>query len=180
MSQNELNVRIFDFVDGEVKLTEWCDLLPFLKKVRTTFKKDHMKVYSYLFFMTYPSPLNPYFNYSTYEKEFIILKDLECDFPIEHPVVIKALERLSEMYTLPSSTAYQVIAESLNKIASNIKNSMTMDMDSNTIKSVMTAASNFKDLKKTFDETRQDLIVEEKQQNLGPKVRGNSQIAYDD
>lgn len=180
MSQKELNVRILDYVDDQVKLTEWCEMLPFLKRVKSRFKKDHMKVYSYLFFMTYPSPLNPYFNYSSYDKEFTILKDLECEFNIEDPVILHALERLEEMYTLPSSTAYQVIAESLNKIASNIKNSMTMDMDSTTIKSVMTAASTFKDLKKTFDETRHDLITEEKVEDLGPRNRGGSKSAYDD
>ncbi len=180
MSQKELNVRILDYVDGEVKLTEWCEVLPFLKRIKTKFKKDHLKVYSYIFFMTYPSPLNPYFNYSTYDKEFTILKDLECDFDIEDPIIIKAVERLTEMYTLPSSTAYQVIAESLVKIASNIKNSMSVEMDAGTIKSVMTAASSFKELKKTFDETRQDLIVEEKKQDLGPRTRGGSVTAYDD
>ena len=122
---------------------------------------------------------NPYFNISMYEREFEILKDLEFDVDIEHPVIIAALERLNKMYTLPSSDAYKSIAETLHKIALNLRNAPSLDMDAAAIKSVMTIAKEFKDVKKTFDESRRDMIIESKE-NKNPRQRGNVEVAYDE
>jgi hypothetical protein len=175
----ELNIELFKLnSEGKLVLTAHCEVIPFLKKIRTTFKKEYLSVYAYVFYMTHESPLNPYFNYSQYEKEFKILEDLECSFDIEHPVVLKALERLREMYTLPSAMAYSTIAETLHKVASNIRNSSSIEMDQQSIKNIMTAAAGFKDLKKVFDESRRDLIIESKQAEVA-RVRGGAQKGYD-
>lgn len=177
----EYNVRIIDYINDKVVLTEWCTILPFLKRIKVKYESDPelLKVFSYLYFMTCESPKNPYFNYSLLDREFRILKDLECNFDIEDELILKALERLTEMYTLPSSVAYMVIGESLHKIASNLKNASSLDMDQTMIKSIMTAAANFKDLKKAFDETRKDLIIEETTKKER-RIRGDSKAAYDD
>lgn len=177
--EQELNIVLFKLnAEGKLVLTAHCDVIPFLKRIKSTFRKEYMSVYAYVFYMTHESPLNPYFNYSQYEKEFKILEDLECQFDIEHPVVLKALDRLREMYTLPSASAYSTIAETLHKVASNIRNSSNVDMDQQTIKSIMSAAAGFKDLKKVFDESRRDLIIESKQAEVA-RVRGGAQEAYD-
>ncbi len=175
----ELQIEIFKFSNGIVSLTEHCELIPFLRRIRETFPEDYMKVYSYLYYRTCESPKNPYFNYSVFEREFKILEDLECNFDIENPIIIKAVERLTELYTMPSSFAYTTISETLYKIASEIRNSVAVDLNPTVVKSVLDTAKVFREIKKEFDESRKDVIIESRTA-VKTRIRGGSNTAYDD
>lgn len=174
----DVQIKIFKFEDGQVKLTEHCELIPFLKRIKTHFKKDYMKVYSYLAYCCHESPANPYFNYSLYDREFKILEDLECTFDIEHNLILHAKTRLNEMYQMPSSLAYTLISETLSRIASECINSASLTLDPPAVKSIMDTAKSFRDLKKQFDESRKDLMIEN-ETTPGPRNRGNITSAYD-
>lgn len=174
----ELQVEIFKFSNGEVSLTEHCELIPFLRRIKETFPDCFMKVYSYLYYKTCESTKNPYFNYSMFEREFKILKDLECDFDIEHPIILKAEERLIEMYTTASSLAYTTISETLFKVSSEIRNSVAVDLSPTVIKSILDTAKGFREIKKEFDENRKDVIIESR--SVKARVRGGSKTSYDD
>jgi hypothetical protein len=167
---------------GEMKLSDFCYSIPFLKRIVTKWPdpEEHMKIFQYLYFTTADSISNPYMNYSIYEREFKVLKDLECDFDIEDPLIVYAKERLTEMYELPSSKAYKVISELFNKIASNLIGVSPMGLDAAKIKSIQETAGKFKENKKLFDETRRDMVIEEGENKRAARNRGNISDAYDD
>lgn len=160
------------------KPTAICYTIPFLKRIIEKFPDEHVYIFAYLYFMTNASPSNPYFNTSIYEREFTVLEDLECTFDIEDPLIVEAKKRLHVIYDLPSSKAYTVISEALNQIATQIISVGIMDWDPVKIKVLQESAKVFKDLKKQFDETRQDIVTQAAVEKTA-KTRGNVKKAYD-
>jgi hypothetical protein len=64
-------------------------------------------------------------------------------------------------------------------MASECVNSASITLEPASIKAIMDMAKSFRDVKKQFDESRKDLVIEN-ETIQGPRNRGNITSAYDD
>src|SRR5688572_816165 len=109
--------RLFDIENGQVVPTEHCYVLSFLKDIMTNYPDNYLKVYAYVFYMTYPDPiLNPYFNYPEETKEESILLDIKADFSTEDDLILEAITRCTEMYETPTVRAYNGFKTMLDRL----------------------------------------------------------------
>ena len=168
-------IRLFDIQGGKVIASEHCHTLKFLKDIMTLFPDDHLKVYSYLFYMTCPSSdINPFFDLPEHDKEEIILKEIDADFSIEEDVIVHALTMCKKMYETPTSRAYKGIASMLDRLGRYMENTPITDGRDGNINSIVAAAKNFDQIRASFKGVYKDL-----QEEQSSKVRGGQGLAYD-
>lgn len=169
--------RLFDVENGRLVPTEHCYVIKWLKDIMEEYEAnaEYLKVYAYLFYMTYPSPdLNPYFHFKPDEKEEVILNDIEAEFSTEDPMIILALTNCKKMYETPTSRAYEGIAGMLEKLAKFMKTQeITTGRDGNMTAIVM-AAKNYEQIRNSFKGAYKDL--QDEQQS---RVRGGKGLSYD-
>ena len=138
--------KLFDIQNFKIIPTVHCYTISWLKDIMDEYKKDdeYLKVYQYLFYMTYPSPDdNPYFHFKLSEKEEQILDDIEANFSTEEPLILLALDNLKKMYETPTSRAYDGIAGMLDKLAKYMKTTDITDGRDGNITGIVQAAKNF-------------------------------------
>jgi hypothetical protein len=169
--------RLFDIQNDTVVPSEHCYTISWLKKIMVKYAEndEYLKVYTYLYYMTYPSPdTNPYFHYVVLDKEEAILEDLEAEFSTEDGDIQFALDRLRSMYETPTSRAYDGIAGMLDKLANFMKvTTITTGRDGN-MSAIVTAAKNYDQIRNSFKGAYKDL--QDEQQS---RVRGGAGLAYD-
>ena len=57
-------VKLFDIQNGKVIPSEHCYTLKTLKTIIEEYPEEHLQIFQYVFYMTYPNPdLNPFFKY---------------------------------------------------------------------------------------------------------------------
>lgn len=170
-------IRLFEIQNQQVKPSEHCYSLPWLKDIMDEYQEDdeYLKIYAFLFYMTCPNPdLNPYFHYKETEKESAILEDLEANFSSEEDMIAKALGKCRKMYETPTSRAYFGIKGMLDKLAKFMENEdITTGRDGN-MTAIVSAARNFDQIRQSFKGAYKDL--QEEQQ---AKHRGGKGLAYD-
>ncbi|MFW9952000.1 MAG: hypothetical protein ACFFKA_17920 [Candidatus Thorarchaeota archaeon] len=169
--------RLFDVENNKIIPTEHCYTINWLKDIMDKFNTDeeYLKVYLYLYYMTYPNPDdNPYFHFNPLEKEDIILNDINADFDPEDEDVQIALRNIKKMYETPTSRAYEGIAGMLDKIAYYMKNTNISDGRDGNISQIVQAAKNYEAIRNAFKGAYKDL--QDEQQS---RVRGGKGLGYD-
>lgn len=169
--------RLFDVQNGKVIPSEHCYTIGWLKDIMDEYEenKEYLKVYMYMFYMTYPNPdTNPYFNMPNEDKEDTILHDIRAGFSPEDPLVREGVIRLAVMYGTPISRAYDGIAGMLDKLALFMSTTnITTGRDGN-MSSIVQAAKNYQQIRESFKGAYKDLQEEQES-----KVRGGKGLSYD-
>ena len=94
-------IRLFDIQNGQVVPSEHCHTLSFLKTIMEKFPMEHLKIYTYLFYMTCPNPdMNPFFDVPEQDKEELILKEIDADFSTDEDEIMYALEQCKKLYEI--------------------------------------------------------------------------------
>lgn len=169
--------KLFDLQNFKIIPTVHCHTIKWLKVLMDEYKKDneYLKVYQYLFYMTYPNPDdNPYFHWKESEKEEQIMQDIEGDFSTEDGNIAIALNKLRKMYETPTSRAYDGIAGMLDNLATYMKTTVITDGKDGNISGIIQAAKNYEAVRASFKGAFKDL--QEEQQS---RIRGDKNVAYD-
>jgi len=169
--------RLFDVQNGKVVPSEHCYTLSWLKDIMDEYSdnEEYLKVYSYLFYMTYPNPdLNPFFHIKEIEKEEMILEDINAEFSTEDLNVRRGLEKCKKMYETPTSRAYEGIAGMLDKLALYMRVTSISDGKDGNITGIISAAKNFEQIRNSFKGAYKDLQEEQES-----RVRGGKGLGYD-
>mgnify|MGYP003131773639 FL=1 len=168
-------VRLFDVENNTVVPTEHCYTLKTLKKIMDNYPDDYLKIYQYIFYMTYPNPEeNPFFHTPERDKEELILQEIEAEFSTEDGAVRHALAFCEEMYSTPTSRAYKGIKTMLDKLARYMETVPIEHGRDGNINSLVNAAAKFEQIRSSFKGAYKDLQEEQQSQ-----VRGGQGLAYD-
>ena len=168
-------IRIFDIQNGKIVPTEHCYNLKALNDIIEQYPENHMKVLSYVFYMTCPNPdLNPFFDIREHEKEEQILSQLEVTFSVEDESVIAAIEFCKKMYETPTYRAYMGIKSMLDRLADYMGSTQIQHGRDGNINSLVNAASKFEAIRISFKGAYKDLMEEQK-----GTARGGQDLAYD-
>lgn len=169
--------KLFDLQNDKIVPTEHCYTIKWLREIMDEYKEDneYLKVYQYLYYMTYPNPdENPFFHIRSSEKEELILEDIEANFSTEDEIIIRGLASIKKMYETPTSRAYEGIAGMLDKLALYMKNTSITDGKDGNISALVQAAKNFEAVRNSFKGAFKDLQDEQE-----AHVRGNKGLGYD-
>jgi hypothetical protein len=168
-------VRLFDIQNGKVIPSEHCYTLKFLKDVMDVFPEEHLKIYSYLFYMTCPNPdFNPFFDVPEQDKEELILKEINADFSVDEDVIVRALEMCKKMYETPTYRAYLGIKITLDNLARVLATETPTFGRDGSATDLLKIAKEFDGIRQSFKGVYRDL--QDEQQS---SVRGGQNLAYD-
>jgi hypothetical protein len=169
--------KLFDIQNFKVVPTIHCHTILWLKNIMDEYTEDDefLKVYQYLFYMTYPSPDdNPYFHFKASEKEGQILLDIRANFSTEDDTVQIALRNIKKMYETPTSRAYDGISGMMDKLAKFMKTEeITTGRDGN-MSAIIAAAKSYDQIRQSFKGSYKDL-----QEETQSKIRGDKNVGYD-
>ena len=134
-----------------------------------------MSIFSYLFYMSCPDPdTNPFVNLKEFEKEDVILNQLNVKWSVEDEQIVEALLFCRRLYETPTLRAYIGIKHMLDKLADYMESTeITHGRDGN-ITAVVNVASKFDQIRASYKGAMEDLQKEQKSQ-----VRGQQKLAYD-
>ena len=168
-------VRLFDIQNGNVTPSEHCYTLKFLKNIMTEYPLEYLNIYTYLFYMTCPSPdLNPFFDMPEQDKEELILVEVDGDFSGEDETIVVALKVCQKMYETPTYRAYNGIKIALDNMATFMATEKpTLGRDGSAT-ALLRIAERFDAVRQSFKGVYRDL--QEEQQS---SVRGGQRLAYD-
>lgn len=168
-------IKLFDIQNGKVIPSEHCYTLSFLKTIIEKFPIDYLKIYSYLFYMTCPSPdLNPFFDVPESDKEELIIKEVDIDFSLDEDEIVDALKMCEKLYQTPTYRAYMGIKTMLDRLARYMETTEIEHGRDGNITALVNAASKFEQIRQSFKGTYKDLMEEQQSQ-----VRGGQNLAYD-
>jgi hypothetical protein len=165
---------IFDIENGRVVLTPVCFLMPELKAITEAYT-DPIPAFSYLNFKF--AVKGPYANTPEADLDEVLLTDYPGEYTLEDDVMIKAVEKLTELYITTTIQYYRDNKGLLEKLGEYARlTPVTSGRDGNIsalmaqVKSVGKTITEFKILEKT--------VLEELADAKG-RVRGNKTLAYD-
>lgn len=168
-------IKLFDVQNNKVIPTSHCYTLYFLKNIMDEYPEDHLKIYTYLFYMTCPNPdLNPFFHVKESEKEEMILEEVGAEFSTEDDMIIHALEVCKKLYETETSRAYYGIKTALDNMATYMASTAITDGRDGNISQIARVAKDFDSIRQSYKGTFKDLI--EEQQST---VRGGQKLSYD-
>ena len=111
-----MNIRLFELDGRIVKPTEHCYMISWLNCIIEEYPKDHIKVLAYVYYMSYTGPDNPYANIVEEDREQKIMQSLEPEFDTEDPMIIRAIEKCTELYMTPTMRSYDAIKTMLDNL----------------------------------------------------------------
>ena len=168
-------IRLFDISNGKVIPSEHCYTLTFLKNIIDKFPDDHIKIFTYLFYMTCPNPdMNPFFDIPETDKEEIILKEVDVDFSLDEPEIESALKMCQKMYETPTYRAYQGIKIALDNMARFMATEQVTSGRDGSATAILRIAERFDQVRQSFKGVYKDLMDEQQS-----SVRGGQNLAYD-
>lgn len=167
-------IRLFEVENRVVKPTEHCYMISFLKEIMDTYPENYMKIYAYLFYMSYKGSDNPYMNLEDEYLEEKVLRDINADFDTEDSKIVYALKECKHMYETPLVRAYNGISGMLEKLSTYMSETHIKDGRDGNITAIVNAAKNFDAIRKSFKGTMKDLEEEQKM-----VTRGKQNLAYD-
>ncbi len=168
-------VRLFDIQNGKVVATEHCYTIKSLKDIMDEYPEDHLKIYTYLFYMTCPNPdLNPFFNVPEHEKEEIIMSEIDMDISTEDDLIIRGMNTCKKLYETPTYRTYVGIKSMLDRLAHYMETTEIQHGRDGNITALVNAAAKFEQIRQSFKGAYKDLAEEQQSQ-----VRGNIGLAYD-
>jgi len=167
-------IRLFDIDNKVVKPTEHCHTIKWLKDIMDKYPDNHLKIYSYIFYMACPSEDNPYFHMQEYEKEEQILEDIDADFSTEDELIVEARKHAYTMYETPTVRAYNGLKIALDNIADYMAHTSISDGKDGNIGQIRAVAKDFDHIRQSFKGVAKDLADEQE-----THVRGGQNMAYD-
>lgn len=116
-------IRLFDVENDDIKPTEHCWAISWLRDIMTAFPdpKVYMKAYRYIFYMTCPDKdLNPYRDMAEIDKSEEILRMLALEprdgiFP-DDMKIDTAITEARKLYASPTNEAYMAAKTMLEKL----------------------------------------------------------------
>lgn len=167
-------IKIFEIVNGVVIPTEHCYINKSLKNVIDNYPDDYIKIFAYLFYMYCPNDdINPFFNIESYQKEDLIMKQLDANFCTDDKIIFEAKEFVKELYITPIARTFDYIRNMIDNLGCYIKDVSLRDGKDGNIKDLLAAAEKFNKLRKEYDE-----IYKEMKEEQG-RARGGKHISYD-
>ena len=168
-------IRLFDIQGGKVIASEHCYTLKFLKDIMDEYPDDHLKIYTYLFYMTCPNPdMNPFFDIPETDKEEIILKEIDAEFSIDEESIVHGLKMCEKMYQTPTYRAYLGIKIFLDNMARSMATEqLTFGRDGSS-PALLRMAEKYDGVRQSFKGVYRDLMEEQQS-----SVRGGQNLAYD-
>lgn len=168
-------IRLFDVQNGKVTPSEHCYTLKFLKDIMDSYPDDHLKIYTYLFYMTCPNPdMNPFFDIPEIDKEEIILKEIDAEFSVEDDLIFNALKMCEKMYQTPTYRAYMGIKITLDNLAKVLATEVPSFGRDGSAATLLRIAKDFDGVRQSFKGVYRDLMEEQQS-----SVRGGQNLAYD-
>jgi hypothetical protein len=168
-------IRLFDIQNGQVVASEHCYTLSFLKDIIGKFPENHLKIYTYLFYMTCPNPdMNPFFDVPETDKEELVLREVDVDFSTDEPEITRALEMCKKMYETPTYRAYQGIKIALDNMARFMATEQVTSGRDGSATAILRIAERFDQVRQSFKGVYRDLMDEQQS-----SVRGGQNLAYD-
>lgn len=168
-------VRLFDIQNGQVTPSEHCYTLSFLKNIIGNYPIDHVKIYTYLFYMSCPNPdMNPFFDVPEQDKEELILKEIDADFSTDEEDIVYALKMCKKMYETPTYRAYQGIKIALDNMATFMATEQVTSGRDGSATAILRIAERFDSVRQSFKGVYRDLMEEQQS-----SVRGGQNLAYD-
>jgi hypothetical protein len=171
-----MTIKLFDVENGVVKATEHCYTLNWLHDIMVNYPDNHLKIYSYIFYMTCPNPeLNPFFNLPEEDKEEMIVESIGLDISVDNELIQTAIIKCNKLYETPTLRAYNGIAKMLDNLSYYMEHTnITAGRDGN-INSLISAAKSFQAIRESFKGVLKDLEAEQSKTS----VRGGQNLAYD-
>ena len=169
-----MEIRLFEIEGRVVKPTEHCYMISWLNCIIEHFPEDHVKVLAYVYYMSYSGPNNPYTNIVEEDREQKIMQSLEPEFDTEDPMIIRAIEKCTELYMTPTMRSYDAIKTMLDNLNTYLKNTPVTDGRDGNIGPLLRVAKEFKGVREAFKGVQDDVIEESK-----IKARGKSKLPYD-
>ena len=168
-------IRLFDISNGKVIPSEHCYTLKFLKDIMDAHPDDHIKIYTYLFYMTCPNPdMNPFFDIPEEDKEHLILKEVDADFSLDDDKIVHGLNMCRKMYETPTYRAFEGIKIFLDNMAKSMKTeTLTFGRDGSA-PALLRMAEKYDGVRQSFKGVFRDLMEEQQS-----SVRGGQNLAYD-
>ena len=168
-------IKLFDIQNGKVIPTEHCYTLGTLKNIMDKYPDDYLKIYQYLFYMTCPDPdSNPFFHTPEYDKEILIINEIDPGFSTEDELIQRALAFCETLYESPTKRAYDGIRKALDRIANYMATAQITDGKDGNIGQIRAMAKDFEAIRQSFKGAYKDLQDEQKS-----RIRGGSSMAYD-
>lgn len=163
--------KLIDYENGKVALTVHCYNLDFLNDIIKAYpdKKEHVKIISYLFYMTYPGPDNPYCNISESEVSEMIIYDLKLETSLDDALIDEGLERLRKLYTNRTTKSYRAMCVAMEKLEDYLMGVTLRDGKEGNISAIQTAIKNHASMRESFKKIESDFEEEGKSSNWGGK-----------
>tara|TARA_R110001592_G_scaffold243219_2_gene504168 strand:+ start:3891 stop:4409 length:519 start_codon:yes stop_codon:yes gene_type:complete len=169
-----MNIRLFEIDGRTVKPTEHCYMISWLKVIIDEYPEDNVKVFAYVYYMSYLGPDNPYANVDENDREDKIMRDLQPEFSTEDPIILKAIEKCQELFMTPTMKSYDAIKTMLENLNVYLKNTPVTDGRDGNIGALIRVAKEFKHVRESFKGISEDVQVENK-----VLARGSSKLPYD-
>jgi len=169
-----MNIRLFELDGRQLKATEHCYQISWLKSIIDKYPEQHVQIFGYIYYLTYQGPDNPYFNIAEEDKEDKILKDLAPDFNTQDPIILLAISKCKELYTTPTMRSYNAIKAMLERLNTYLETTEITDGRDGNVGSMLRIAKEFKSVRESFKGVYDDVQEENKL-----KARGSAKMAYD-
>lgn len=167
-------IKLFEIENKVVKPTEHCQIIKWLKVIPKAFPDNYMDVYGYIFYMSCPAQMNPYYNIAFELKEETILDDLESEIDTEADEILEAVEKARILYKTATVRAYENISTMLDNIGDYIREAeVTVGRDGN-LASLLRVGKEYDALRQSFKGVAKDLDAEQESH-----VRGGQDLSYD-
>ncbi len=169
-----MNIRLFEIDGRTIKPTEHCYMISWLHCIIEDYPKDHVKVFGFIYYMSYLGPDNPYSNIVEEDREEKIMLDLQPDFDTEDHKIQVAIERCRELYMTPTMRSYDAIKTMLDNLNTYLKETPVTDGRDGNIGALLRVAKEFKNVRESFKGVQDDVVSESK-----VRARGKSKLPYD-
>ena len=169
-------IRLFEIENGVVKPTEHCYTIKWLRVLMEEYPdpKEHINMYAYIYYMTCPSPDNPYFNLPEDVKEESIEEAIEINFSTEIASLIIALKKAEQLYETPTVRVFKGMKKMLDNLADYMGTTKIEHGRDGNISAIVQAAKNLGPVRESFKGVMADLEAEQNRD-----VRGGKSLAYD-
>ncbi len=168
-------IYLFDIENGNIIPTEHTYTIKEFKDIHNIYKDKAVKVFAYIFYMSYEGEQNVFFNIEEDSRETEILKSLELekDFVNTNEVKI-AIEKAKKLYETPTKRLYNTMKIAVDKISEYMmKTALSGGKDGN-FDEFIKATTNFEKIASSYEERLDKLKKEE-----STRTRGKIKTAYD-
>lgn len=168
-------IYLFDIENGKIIPTEHTYAIKEFDAIHKLYKENAVKVFAYIFYMSYEGEQNVFFNIEEDKKEDEILKSIGLDKDIVNTKEVKtAIEKAKKLYETPTKRLFNTMKIAVDKISDYMmKTALSGGRDGN-FDEFIKATTNFEKIASSYEERLDKLKKEE-----SSKTRGKIKTAYD-